>query len=458
LRPKKNAAPEIPPPTDPAPPPPSAATPRSKIVQEIITTEEGYVNDLEVLINYYLRPCQQRKTKKGRALITPQQIQQLFSNVEAIANLNQVLYKELHKQVVLPEQEQRIGQCFLLLAKCLLIYTDYCSNQPQADELLVKLIQTNSEFAALEQENMARPECRRLGLNAYLIKPVQRACKYPLLLRELLKETPPSHPDYKDLTEACEAMQSSCLKLNERKREVENMSHFLTIKARTGKNFIESGRRFIEDGTTIILMEKKNKRTRKVKQKPRKGRYVLFSDMIVFIVDGKVIAQLMMHCSALAPDVHIAAYPLAFALVSRANRLVFLPGSEPEREKMMALFSERIEEIKQHEKGKQTRLQQKPAERKMVSRAAPAASAGSGAQSQKQIITVECVCGPVRKVVRVSSQCSLDVLQGAVSKAFSVPKNDFAMAFINNADRIPISSNEQMTLLGTHKQIQVLPL
>ena len=38
----------------------------------------------------------------------------------------------------------------------------------------------------------------------------------------------------------------------ERKRDVENMSHFLTIKARTGMNFIESGRSFVDDGKKLI--------------------------------------------------------------------------------------------------------------------------------------------------------------------------------------------------------------
>ena len=87
-------------------------------------------------------------------------------------------------------------------------------------------------------------------------------------------------------------MQESCLKLNERKRDVENMSHFLTIKARTGKNFIEQGRTFVDDGLISMVTEKFNKRSGKTKFRLRKGRYVLFSDMVVFISEGKVIAQI----------------------------------------------------------------------------------------------------------------------------------------------------------------------
>lgn len=40
------------------------------------------------------------------------------------------------------------------------------------------------------------------GINSHLIKPVQRICRYPLLMHELIKLTDPEHPFYRDLVEA----------------------------------------------------------------------------------------------------------------------------------------------------------------------------------------------------------------------------------------------------------------
>ena len=321
--------------------------PRANIVNEIVDTEATYVADLEILIKLYLVPLSEEKGKKKKSILTKEQTKILFSNVESILNLNRVLLADLQRQAALPPAEQRIGgSSFCLLSKCLLLYADYCSNQKNADDLFTKLKTTNDEFIALTAENVQKPESRRLDLNAFLIKPIQRVCKYPLLLRELLKQTAETHVDYQDLKIACDAMQESCLKLNERKREVENMSHFLTIKARTGKNFIESGRSFVDDGNVQIITEKNNRRSKKIKFRLRKGRFVLFTDMIVFIIDGKVIAQILLSTAEVqlpeVPD-----YPLALMIVARASRLILLPTTEAQRDSLVKLLNSQIEQLDQ---------------------------------------------------------------------------------------------------------------
>lgn len=55
-------------------------------------------------------------------------------------------------------------------------------------------------------------------LSSLVIKPVQRVLKYPLLLRELRKETPENDPDYDNLTEALERMQTVAEKINQVKK------------------------------------------------------------------------------------------------------------------------------------------------------------------------------------------------------------------------------------------------
>ena len=62
------------------------------------------------------------------------------------------------------------------------MYTTYCANQPKAMQVLDSL-DRNKKFVAFLDQCMLNPECRGLTLFSFLIKPIQRICKYPLLLK-----------------------------------------------------------------------------------------------------------------------------------------------------------------------------------------------------------------------------------------------------------------------------------
>jgi guanine nucleotide exchange factor for Rho/Rac/Cdc42-like GTPase family protein len=64
-------------------------------------------------------------------------------------------------------------------------------------------------------------QTKGLDLGSFLIKPVQRILKYPLLLRELVKNTPDDHPDRLRLDEALAAMSDVAQSINEEKRNAE---------------------------------------------------------------------------------------------------------------------------------------------------------------------------------------------------------------------------------------------
>ncbi len=59
-------------------------------------------------------------------------------------------------------------------------------------------------------------------LPTFMIKPVQRICKYPLLLEQLLKKTPEDAPRYQELEDGLEVMRRITDKVNETSRLQEN--------------------------------------------------------------------------------------------------------------------------------------------------------------------------------------------------------------------------------------------
>ena len=64
----------------------------------------------------------------------------------------------------------------------------------------------------------------------YLITPIQRIPRYVLLLRDLFKHTPTSHPDYIDLAVACEKMEELASLVNRRKMESDRNRDVMRIQ------------------------------------------------------------------------------------------------------------------------------------------------------------------------------------------------------------------------------------
>lgn len=66
--------------------------------------------------------------------------------------------------------------------------------------------------------HFSRGKTNYINLGSFLIKPVQRVMRYPLLLTELLGATPESHPDRLQLTQALLAIKEINVNINEYKR------------------------------------------------------------------------------------------------------------------------------------------------------------------------------------------------------------------------------------------------
>ena len=111
------------------------------------------------------------------------------------------------------------------------MYTTYVGNQSNQNQITNSYLKEKS-FQLSLLRNCPEFESRSvvvLSFNSYLIKPIQRICKYPLLLRELLKYTPNDHFDHENLEKAFNQLQSITLFINKKKKESENYLKLLEI-------------------------------------------------------------------------------------------------------------------------------------------------------------------------------------------------------------------------------------
>uniref|UniRef100_A0A8D3C811 Phosphatidylinositol 3,4,5-trisphosphate-dependent Rac exchanger 2 protein n=1 Tax=Scophthalmus maximus TaxID=52904 RepID=A0A8D3C811_SCOMX len=194
------------------------------VLSELVKTERDYVGTLDFLSVFLHRLNQFAATKIDKN-ITEETVKVLFSNIEEILAVHKDFLSMVEELLQPdPHAHHEIGRCFLHFKSSFQIYDEYCGNHEKAQRLLLELNKIRSVRTCLLN-------CMLLGgrkntevpLEGYLVAPIQRICKYPLLLRELLKRTPKKHNDYALVQESLHVMKAVCSSINEAKRQMEKL-------------------------------------------------------------------------------------------------------------------------------------------------------------------------------------------------------------------------------------------
>ncbi|XP_052618296.1 dynamin-binding protein isoform X1 [Peromyscus californicus insignis] len=196
---------------------------RAKVVAELVQTEKDYIRDLEMCIERVMVPLQQ-------AQVPNVDFEGLFGNMQTVIKVSKQLLAAL-------EIGDAVGPVFLDHRDELEgTYRVYCQNHDEAISLL-EIYEKDEKIQKHLQDSLADLKslynewgCTNyINLGSFLIKPVQRIMRYPLLLMELLNSTPESHPDKVPLTSAVLAVKEINVNINEYKRRKD-----LVLKYRKG--------------------------------------------------------------------------------------------------------------------------------------------------------------------------------------------------------------------------------
>lgn len=191
---------------------------RTSVVRELINTERDFVKVLQDVAEGYITECRKRKDMFAKT-----QIDTIFINLEEILSFQTGFLKDLETCINWDAlYKSCVGGCFIKHKQGFTMYSDYCNSHPMATAALQELYQFNNYSKFFEACRLMRGLIE-IPLDGYLLTPVQRICKYPLQLAELLKYTKPDHPDYDNIKEALEAMKGVAVLINERKRRMESL-------------------------------------------------------------------------------------------------------------------------------------------------------------------------------------------------------------------------------------------
>ncbi|SAM00119.1 hypothetical protein [Absidia glauca] len=214
---------------------------RDQVVLELLSTERKYVQDLEILQNY-MRDLQHQR------ILCQDTVHYLFGNLNALVDFQRRFLIEMEKTAENLPQEQHFGLLFCQMEDAFSVYEPYCSNFYSAQDLVVQ------EAPNLQKLNMANPTHE---LTSLLIKPIQRICKYPLLLNELVKNTNKAWPTWSDLSLGMDAMRRVADKVNETQRKHENFQMVMELKQRVdhwkGISIDKCGQLLLQDKLLVVV-------------------------------------------------------------------------------------------------------------------------------------------------------------------------------------------------------------
>ncbi|EDW37715.1 GL21162 [Drosophila persimilis] len=211
---------------------------RLQAIQEIITSEKSYLEQLELLMNYFVLPL------KEQAIIDCSNHTLLFGQIEMIHNLNGEFLRELEANM------ENVAHAFLKMAPFFKLYSVYAFDYRGALFVIQDLISKNPVFRKFLEQTESRPEVQR-KLNSLMIVPIQRVPRYKLLLEQVLLYTSPADADYKLLKESVKEIDATAAHINacvEEQEVTQYLIHLQNSLVNRTPNIVKPSRRVIKEG------------------------------------------------------------------------------------------------------------------------------------------------------------------------------------------------------------------
>lgn len=146
---------------------------RSRVTMEILNTEKGYIHDMQLVIEGYLSKMEQLPNMKEEDVKT------IFCNIRSIHRFHCNFMDNLE---LIHRLNGNIALAFLRKKnEWIELYTEYCSNNEKALSLVAHCNTQESMKAFLLGCKLLVSQ--EISLEGFLLSPVQRLCRYPLLLK-----------------------------------------------------------------------------------------------------------------------------------------------------------------------------------------------------------------------------------------------------------------------------------
>ncbi|XP_018432405.1 PREDICTED: rho guanine nucleotide exchange factor 16 [Nanorana parkeri] len=198
---------------------------RQEAIFEIITSEYSYQHSLDVLVRLF------KKSDELKPTINGTDHHHLFSNVVDILEASKRFFDDLemrHKDNAFINDISDIVENHAL--NHFQPYVIYCSNEVYQQRTLQRLLSTNAAFKETLTQIQMKPECGGLPMISFLILPMQRVTRLPLLMDTICQKTDSYSPEYEASTRALKAISKLVKQCNEGARKMERTEMMYTLQ------------------------------------------------------------------------------------------------------------------------------------------------------------------------------------------------------------------------------------
>ncbi|KAG2174924.1 hypothetical protein INT43_005986 [Umbelopsis isabellina] len=336
---------------------------RTYAFNELIDTERVYVNDLRMMVeNYFI-------ALKNQEWMNEEDWQLITRNINAILKLHVKLLSKLeacsnnfHWENI-HNRYCQIADVFITMGPEFMIYADFCGLHSQATKTYAsyqsrpewisfsKMCLNGMELTSFHDDLSATTSPgTRLHLEDYLIKPVQRICRYQLLINEILKSTDAAAPEYEKLKTSFQIMQGVVTVVDDRKnqRDLSDRSHLFLERLeedwRLTKSFVASLGNLTMSGALEVTYAEDS-------TPPTKTRYMgcfLYSNYMIIVKGKKQNSYEARHWFPInifeVKDLPMSegCVPFSFMLTAKEHIFEFAASCEQEKQLWLKALSSNI--------------------------------------------------------------------------------------------------------------------
>ncbi|GAA5798902.1 hypothetical protein HPULCUR_004309 [Helicostylum pulchrum] len=174
---------------------------RQEAINELIYSERVYKKDLDTLVEAIVNPLLAKSNIIPSVKKREEFIKEVFGNCKELVEVSSALLNDLLGLQRESEFVSMVGDTLIQhVAYFENPFSQYCPRVSLAEYLVKEEQRNNPDFERFMVQVEKTKRMRRLPFRHFLLNPVTRMQRYPLLIEAVLKKTDKDHPDHTYLT------------------------------------------------------------------------------------------------------------------------------------------------------------------------------------------------------------------------------------------------------------------